>query len=610
MKQQQRTWRIWASVALVFALAGGTLSTLGGRSSADEKIGKVQQPLVGGREVSESDQERLGLLTYRDEAGSCSASLLRNDWVVLAAHCVESTDDADDPIPDPDRPGQNKLVKITKAKLTANWGGGQTQTAVRIETFRPYDVAIIQLFDPIKVNNRTVGFARQIYLGDPKGVNIEYYGRGLSKFATGSGASATPAEFDNKFRVGEATVSEVDGEKFWYSGKNGEMTGGGDSGGPSFTAKGELVGVHSTARGQYVMGKPKQWKWATKTTEASDAPVAPVWRQIAKIIGPVQSSNSPEPAPPPEPVFQYTVPIGNVNVSSDFHVLYGVKQDGTLMWQRHEINPGSRRPHTWVTPTRVGDGWKAGVQNVYPAGQNAIYTLSDNGDLRWFWHTGVLDGSYRWREPSQLVGTGWNEFAKIVPMDKGVIYGIYPNGDVRWHRHLNYMTGQGGTGDSAWAKSKLVQSGFDKYRTVFGGGNGVLYAVGNDGKLYWYRHKDYVDKPAILPVNLPKGLNAKTIAVLKNIWTNSWEGPKVVGDGWDTPLKLFSPGEGHIYAIMPNGDLMYYRHTGWQNGTYVWDENIKAKIATGWNAYVFAFARNDTSDAGSGNPEVDFQQPK
>jgi hypothetical protein len=294
----------------------------------------------------------------------------------------------------------------------------------------------------------------------------------------------------------------------------------------------------------------------------------------------------------PEPVFQYTVPFNTSLKPSDFHILYGVKEDGTLIWHRHVINPGSRRPHSWNPPQRVGDGWRTGLQNIYPAGQNGIYTLDDNGNLKWFWHTGVLDGSYRWREPSQLVGTGWNSFTKIIPMDRGVIYGILPDGTLRWHKHLNYMTGLGGTGDGAWAKAKIVHSGFDKYRTVFGGGNGVLYAVGNDGKLYWYRHKDYLDNPAVAPINLPRGLNANTIAALRNIWNRSWEGPKVVGDGWDTPTKLFSPGEGHIYAVMPNGDLMYYRHTGWQNGTYVWDENIKAKIATGWNAYAMAFARN------------------
>lgn len=597
----------WLAATAALCLGAASLGTM---SLADENIGKVQQGLVGGKEVSERTQEALGLLTMRHSEGSCTASLLRNDWAILAAHCVEKEDADGDPIPDPNRPGQNLLVTVTKVKLTANWGGGQTQTAVRIETFRPYDVAIIELFDPIKVNNRTLGFARPVYTGSPTNLKIEYYGRGLSKFATGSGKSAIPSEFDGKFRMGEATVSDEEDTKFWYSGKNGEMTGGGDSGGPSFNGKGELVGVHSTARGQYIAGKPREWKWATKTTEASDAPIAPVWRQIAKIVGPVKSSTGAEPAPPPEPVFTYTVPFNTSSKPADFHILYGIKGDGTLMWHRHVIAPGTRRPHSWNPPKRVGDGWLAGFAGTYPAGQNGIYALADNGELKWYWHTGILDGSYRWRnDTGSLVGTGWNSYTKIIPMDKGVIYGILPDGTLRWQKHLNYMTGLGGTTAAAWSEGKIVHSGFDKYKTVFGGGNGILYAVGQDNVLYWFRHKNYLDRPSVAPVSLPKGLPAKLVDTLTRQWNNSWEGPKRVGDGWDF-IHLTSAGEGHIYGVLPNGDLMYYKHLGWQTGQYAWDEKISGKIATGWNAYVRVFARNDTSDAGSKNPEVDFIQPK
>jgi hypothetical protein len=586
---------------------------------ADEKIGKVQQGLVGGKEVDEKTQEAYGLLKFDMGNGTCSASLLRNDWAISAAHCVDAKDGNGNTMSDPNRPGQNVMRPINKFKLKAAWGGGQTKKAIRVETFWPYDVALIQLDSPFTVNGKTIGYARDVffdqfpYFGTPTTVTIKVFGTGINQFAFGSGDSAVPSSSDDKFRVGTARVSREEGTLYWYPSEGGQMIAGGDSGGPSFATVGTnmttvLVGVHAQTLANYVPGKPTgSWKWVTSTPEAADAPIKPVWKRIQEIMGPL-------PTPPdednPTPVFQYTVPIGNSTVSSVFHILYGVTQDGTLMWHRHIINPSSRRPHTWNPPARVGDGWKAGLQNIYPAGQNGIYTLSDNGDLRWFWHTGVLDGSYRWREPSQLVGTGWNSITKIIPMDQGVIYGILPDGTLRWHKHLNYMTGLGGTGDGAWAKAKLVHSGFDKYRTVFGGGNGVLYAVGNNGKLYWYRHKDYLDNPAVAPINLPRGLNANTVAVLRNIWNKSWEGPKVVGDGWDGLTKLFSPGEGHIYGVMPNGDLMYYRHTGWQNGTYEWDEKIKAKIATGWNAYVFAFARNDTSDTGSGNPEVDFVQPK
>jgi hypothetical protein len=279
--------------------------------------------------------------------------------------------------------------------------------------------------------------------------------------------------------------------------------------------------------------------------------------------------------------------------------LYGVQQDGQLIWHKHYIDHrGGKVRHTFAPTKKVGDGWLAGFKNVYPAGMNAMYSLADDGTLRWFWHTGVLDGSYRWREPSQVVGTGWNSFTQIIPMDHGVVYGILPDGTLRWHRHLNYQTGAGGTGSKAWANARVVGWGWDSKDKYFAGGNGVIYVVKGDGKLMWYRHKEYLNPPAI-----PASTDTNAV---KLKWQYSWAEPTKVGDGWGDFTKLFSPGEGHIYGVLKNGDLMYYRHLGWPNGKYVWDESVKAKIATGWDGYAYAFARTFTSDAGSGNPEVDI----
>jgi hypothetical protein len=597
MQHRNARLGLWGASAGVLALASFCFSRLG--ITAEPPTGKVQQGLIGGTEVNEREQERLGLLTMQDPAGGgfCSASLLRNDWAITAAHCVETEDAAGDPMPDPNRPGQNQLTPAGRIKLKANWGG-QIQTAVRIETFRPYDVAIIQLFDPIKVNNRSVGFVRQIFQGNRKGIEIRTYGRGLSKFAYGEGDSAVPSESDGKYRVATATITTEYRRTFAYKINGGASTAGGDSGGPSLTGNDELVGVGSTAKAEYVPGKPKRWKWATGTSNDQDASVAPVWRQIAKIMGPVTPNTTSEPEPPKAPVFTYTVPF-DTKTSSDFHILYGVKEDGTLIWHRHLISrSGNSFKHSWNPTKKVGDGWLVGYKNAYPAGMNGIYSLADDGTLRWYWHTGVLDGSYRWREPSQIVGTGWTMFTQIIPMDKGVVYGILPNGDLRWQRHLNYQTGVGGTGSQAWANARIVGWGWNGFKTIFGGGNGVLYVVTSDGKLMWYRHKEYLNPPAA-----PASSDSNAV---KLKWERSWEQPKKVGDGWGEFTKLFSPGEGHIYGILPNGDLMYYRHLGWANGTYVWDENAKGKIASGWDSYVRAFARNDTSDAGSGNPEVDI----
>ncbi len=291
-------------------------------------------------------------------------------------------------------------------------------------------------------------------------------------------------------------------------------------------------------------------------------------------------------------VFETTVPFSTTR-PDDFNILYGVKKDGTLVWHRHILSRSTRITHSWNPTQNIGTGW-AGFKALLPAGQLGMYALQGDGTLRWYWHRGALDGSYNWAEPPQTVGTGWNGFSQIIPMDKGVVYGLSPDGVLRWHKHTNYATGKGGVG--GWANAMPVGYGWN-FKTVFGGGNGVLYAITADGKLMWYKHKGYLN-----PVATP-GANANEAQ--KRAWVNTWEGPREIAAGWGDFTKVFSSGEGHIYGVLPNGELKWYLHNGWQTGS-PWNLSAGKTIATGWDSYVFAFARNNTSDAGSGNPEVDI----
>ena len=84
--------------------------------------------------VTPEVQEQYGLLSL---GTGCSASLLRNNWAITAAHCIDD--------PDPGRLGEFIQVPEDSVTLKANWKTVQVRRSVRIISFRPNDVAIIRV---------------------------------------------------------------------------------------------------------------------------------------------------------------------------------------------------------------------------------------------------------------------------------------------------------------------------------------------------------------------------------------------------------------------------------------------------------------------------------
>ena len=62
-----------------------------------------------------------------------------------------------------------------------------------------------------------------------------------------------------------------------------------------------------------------------------------------------------------------------------------------------------------------------------------------------------------------------------------------------------------------------------------------------------------------------------------------------VGTGWGDFLQVFSGGNGVIYAIRPNGELLWYRHEGRDDGSPEWTEGTGRSVGTGWGDFLQVF---------------------
>ncbi len=295
---------------------------------------------------------------------------------------------------------------------------------------------------------------------------------------------------------------------------------------------------------------------------------------------------------------------------------------GDLNWFRHDGRLDGT--FVWGGPEKVGVRWDS-LQQVFSGGDGILYGITPRvdaslplvvqevghggsvvpahgGDLLWYKHLGWGDGTFQWEGP-KVVGTRWDQLVHVFSGGGGILYGIDKDGDLLWYRHLGREDGS-----FTWEGPRKVGVGWGGLERVFGGGDGIIYAVtGNNfltqkigearkpgGNLLWFRHLGWQDG------------------------TFRWEGPKQVGSGWGNFEQLFSDEAGVLYGVTPHvdarpgftsataevgpdghstsggfvpasgGDLLWYKHTGREQGT--WDWEGPRKVGVGWSGLRLAFS--------------------
>ncbi|HEV7912417.1 MAG TPA: alkaline phosphatase family protein [Albitalea sp.] len=155
-------------------------------------------------------------------------------------------------------------------------------------------------------------------------------------------------------------------------------------------------------------------------------------------------------------------------------------------------------------------------------------TRSTSGELLFYRDT-LRNGSGTVANPSVIGAGGWQAFRLLFGGGNGMIYAVDAAGRLLLYRDRM----QDGTGDVA--NPQVLATGWQTHLRGFSGGNGIVYAVDAQGRLLFHRHS-----------------LRETVGVLS--------APAVIGrGGWQGFKFVVGGGDGAIYAVNAQGQLLFYR---------------------------------------------------
>ncbi|WP_394752449.1 tachylectin-related carbohydrate-binding protein [Crenothrix sp.] len=247
--------------------------------------------------------------------------------------------------------------------------------------------------------------------------------------------------------------------------------------------------------------------------------------------------------------------------------IYTLANDGKLRWFQHTDRMVGKHPLADNQKAKiVGDmttlsNWS--TTKVIPANEGVIYLIDNKGQLLWSRYDSKFTGSQQWLNPNKMtvIGNGWQNYQHVFSGGDGVIYALTTDGNMRWFRHTGWQDGS-----NKWAagSGKQISKGWQGTAKIFSGGDGVIYSIIKGGRLRWHRHLGRLTG--------------------EDNWSNKGI-HKTVGFNWQNFRHVFSSGDGVIYGTTSNGDLAWHRHNGWLTGMDLWarapQTNASRVIANG-----------------------------
>ncbi len=251
----------------------------------------------------------------------------------------------------------------------------------------------------------------------------------------------------------------------------------------------------------------------------------------------------------------------------------GISSEGVIAYRIQTRNPtvqkreGNKTPLYLMTLKALQPGESAALDSGV--------TLTVTGALPDGFSVSIVDptasgGLLRYLDASQTGGgdvsnpfvigrAGWNEFKFLFSGGNGIIYAVDPAG-----RLLRYLDASQTGGGDVSNPFVIGQGGWKEFKFLFSGGNGIIYAVDPAGRLLRY-----------LDASQTGGGDVSN--------------PFVIGQGgWKEFKFLFSGGNGIIYAVDPAGRLLRYLDASQTGGGDVSNPFVIGQ--GGWKEFKFLFS--------------------